>query len=123
MEKKKYISTPEDAMRELAPLCTTLRQKAAFKILAEHLDMMEDKDKEAHWLFGKLWLYMFERNLIEFESSQGAIDSIRLALERPMETNFKLITDVYDFKITPEEVRVKLAEKINLMLNDKKLYS
>lgn len=118
----KFITTPKQAFMELEPLAQSKKAKAALKVLATTLDMMEHQDKKAHWLFGKLWLYMFERNLIEYKSSQGAIDSIRMALERPMDVNFKLIADVYGGKIPPEEIRTKLAEKINLMLNDPKLY-
>ena len=120
--KKKWITTPKDAIVELTEAVSTPKQKAALKILAETIDMMEHQDKEAHWLFGKLWLYMFERNLIEYQSSQGAMDSIRIALERPMDTNFKLISDVFEGKVPPEEVRLTLSDKINLMLNDKKFY-
>ena len=118
----KFITTPTDAIKHLNSIAKTKKDIAALKVLAETLTMVEHKDKEAHWLFGKLWLYMFERNLIEYKSSEGAIDSIRIALERPMETNFKLIADVYDNRLTESDVRNKLSEKINLMLNDKKLY-
>ena len=117
-----YITTPTDAIKHLKGIVKTKRDFAALRVIAETLSMTEHKDKEAHWLFGKLWLYMFERNLIEYQSSQGAIDSIRLALERPMETNFKLISDVYDNKISEVDVRKELSEKINLMLNDPKFY-
>ena len=108
-----YIASPADALKHLKGTAKTKQDIRALKIIAETLDMMEHKDKDAHWLFGKLWLYMFERNLIEYKSSQGAIDSIRLALERPMETNFKLISDVFDGKIPPNEVREKLATLIS----------
>lgn len=118
----KYISTPADALMHLKSIVRSKRDLAALKVIAETLSMTEDKDKEAHWLFGKLWLYMFERNLIEYKSSQGSIDSIRIALERPMDANFKLISDVFDNKISEEDVRKQLSEKINLMLNDRKLY-
>lgn len=119
----KYINTPEDALKELLPLATTKRSKVAIEVLVKHLNMQEDRDKQSHWLFGKLWLYMFDRNLIYFKSSQGAIDSIRMALSQPMDNYFSLISDTYDGKVEPGDVRVKLSEKINLMLNDKKLYS
>ena len=118
---KKYITTPEQALKELA-IGATPRQKRALKVLVDHINMGQDKDKEAHWLFGKLWLYIFDKNLIHYKSSQAAVDSIRMALEKPMEHYFKLLADVYDNKVDPVEVRLNLADKINLMLNDKKFY-
>ena len=118
----KYITTPADAIMHLKSIARTKRDFAALKVIAETLTMTEDKDKDAHWLFGKLWLYVFERNLIEYKSSQGAIDSIRVALERPMNTNFDLISDVFDNKTDKVKLKQTLVEKINLMLNDKKLY-
>jgi len=119
----KFITTPEQAFTELAPLAKTKRQIAALKLLGNHIEMGENKDKEAHWLFGKLFLYVFEKNLIHYKSSKGAMDSILFALRRPMKNYWLLIQDVYDFEVTEAEVRTKLAEKINLCLNDKKLYN
>jgi hypothetical protein len=120
---KKYITTPEDAIKELAPILSNKRQVEALKVLAEHIEMSRHQDKEAHWLFGKLFLYIFDKNMIHYKSSQGAIDSIRMALEKPMDSYFKLIADVYDNQVDTDFVRSQLAEKINLMLNDKKFYN
>ena len=119
----KYITTPAQAIKELRLVAKNKRQIQALKVLAEHIEMGEHKDKEAHWLFGKLFLYMFDKNLIHYKSSQGAIDSIRMALEQPMEHYFKMIADVYENKVSEVEVRLTLAQKINLFLNDKKMYN
>jgi hypothetical protein len=118
-----YINTPTDAVFELARAYKSPKDKYCFKLIAEGIEMQRIKDQQDHWLFGKLWLYMFERNLIEYKSSQGAIDSIRIALERPMETNWDMILDVFDNKTDKAALRKVIAEKINTMLNDEKLYS
>jgi len=119
----KYITTPEQAFIELAPLVKTKRQIAALRVLGEKIEMSENKDKEAHWLFGKLWLYMFDKNLIHYESSQGAINSIRMALTEPMDNYFKYIKLTFGDKLDEAEIRKTLADKINLMLDDKNFYN
>ncbi len=119
----KFITTPKQAFEELVPLAKTKRQLAALQVLDKHIEMQDHKDKEAHWLFGKLWLYVFEKNLIHYKSSDGAMNSLRIALNEPMDNYFKLISDTFDHDISEDEVRVKLAEKINLFLNDEKMYN
>lgn len=119
----KFITTPKEAFAELLPLAKTKRQLAALQVLDKHIEMQDHKDKEAHWLFGKLFLYMFEKNLIHYQSSEGAMNSLRIALKTPLDHYFELISDVYDHKINKDEVRVNLAEKINLFLNDKNYYN
>ena len=118
-----YINTPTDAVMELyMSRSRSPKDEYCFKLIEEGIEFQRIKDQQEHWLFGKLWLYMFERNLIEYKSSQGAIDSIRIALERPMDSVFELIVDVFDHKTNKDDVRKVLADKINDMLNDEKLY-
>ncbi len=119
----KFITTPKQAFEELVPLAKNKRQLAALQVLDKHIEMSDNKDKEAHWLFGKLFLYIFEKNLIHYKSSKGAMDSLRIALSEPMDNYFTLISDVYDNKIDKDEVRSTLADKINLLLNDEKMYN
>lgn len=147
--KKKWITTPVHAIEFLATLDVAPRERgrliASIKVLSETINAMENKDKEAHWLFGKLFLYMFDRNLVELKNGNAAMRSILSALKMPMEFYYDQINmSVHHFNSFPEinkltedgkigkateklmtlnnDSRDMINEKINLMLNDNDLY-
>lgn len=142
---KKYITTPEDALRHLNSISKTYKDRRALTVLAKYIDMQNDQDKAQNWLFAKLWLYIFDRNLVAFKNGNAALQSIKSALEMSMDFYFDQINmSVQHFteyneidKLTEEgeigkatekilsltnNSRDMLIDKINLMLNDKNFY-
>ncbi len=136
---RRYITTPKQAIDHLS-IRLTGKDLEALRVLAREIEMMNHKDKKHHWLFAKLFLSVFENVLLRSESSLYALDSIRFALNKPMEDHFKAIHSDFETlknvrafesedleSVTKESIQMEdlkkvLIEKINISLNDEKNY-
>lgn len=142
-DKPKWITTPEQAIVELIKMVKTKRQERAIKVLVDHINMGEDKDKAQHWLFAKLLLYIFNKNYLHYKDGNISLQSVMDALKVPMDDYFQEMNDnishVQD--LTPamkemdtdkatemilkrrHDMREDIIKQINLILNNPKFYA